>query len=83
MNDFKFRVLEVVRQIPRGKTLSYKMVATQAGNPQAARAVGSIMRTNYDKNVPCHRVIHSDGRIGQYNRGDDKKVELLKTEMVI
>ncbi len=57
----------VVRNIPRGKTLSYKEVASRAGNPRASRAVARIMSQNIDPSVPCHRVIHADGSIGGYN----------------
>ena len=79
--SFAERVRAVVRDIPRGKTMSYSQVAYKAGNPGAARAVGSIMKNNYDKTVPCHRVIRSDGKIGEYNRGGSaKKRALLKAE---
>ncbi|HEY9586361.1 MAG TPA: MGMT family protein [Candidatus Paceibacterota bacterium] len=72
MLKFKERVLKVVKEIPRGKTFSYGEVARCAGNPDAARAVGTIMRNNYDKAVPCHRVIKSNGEVGKYNRGGPK-----------
>lgn len=80
-NNFTKRVLNTVRSIPKGETLSYKDVASVAGSPGAARAVGTIMRKNYDPTVPCHRVIASDGSLGGYNRGGtDKKRKLLKNE---
>ena len=64
--------------------MSYKEVAARAGNPGAARTVGSIMRMNYDKTIPCHRVIRSDGKIGNYNRGGEAaKRALLKKEKAI
>jgi O-6-methylguanine DNA methyltransferase len=63
--------------------MSYGEVAKQAGNPGASRAVGTIMKNNYDPTVPCHRVIRSDGKIGEYNRGGtEKKRALLKAEGV-
>jgi len=63
--------------------MTYKQVATKAGNPRAARAVGSIMRANYDPDIPCHRVIRSDGSIGGYNRGGSRQKErLLRSEKV-
>lgn len=78
---FKERVLQVVREIPKGETLSYADVARRAGSPGAARAVGTIMKGNYDKTVPCHRVIRSDGKIGDYNRGGrERKLKLLEEE---
>ena len=83
-NTFKNHVLSVVRKIPKGKTLSYKEVAALAGNKNASRVVGNIMKNNFDDSVPCHRVIRSDGTIGDYNRGGvRKKTELLKSEGVI
>lgn len=78
---FTEKVLDVVRLIPRGETLSYKEIAVRAGNSGAARRVGTIMKANFDKSVPCHRVIRSDGALGEYNRGGEvKKRALLKEE---
>ena len=51
-----------------------------AGKPKAARAVGAIMRANHDPSVPCHRVVKSDGTLGGYNRGVERKRELLREE---
>ncbi len=67
--SFSDAVRAVVRSIPLGKTLSYKEVAIQAGNPLAFRAVARVMAANYDPTVPCHRVIRADGKMGGYNRG--------------
>lgn len=82
--SFTQRVLGVVSRIPKGKVLTYKEVARKAGNEGASRAVGSIMRQNYDPKVPCHRVIRSDGSVGEYNRGGSrKKYDILKKEGVL
>jgi len=67
-SDFTRRVRDIVRNIPKGKTMTYGEVAYAAGRPGAARAVGTIMAKNDDKSVPCHRVIRSDGKIGGYNQ---------------
>lgn len=81
MKSFADKVRDVVRKIPRGKTMTYKQVAARAGNVNAARAVGAVMRTNFLADVPCHRVIRSDGAIGDYNRGGSKaKREILIKE---
>ena len=81
MKSFADKVRDIVRRIPEGKTMTYKEVAAKAGNPQAARAVGAIMRTNYDDTIPCHRVIKSDGSFGSYNRGGTlRKQEILRRE---
>jgi len=82
-NPFADRVRDVVRQIPRGQTRTYGEVAKAIGYPGAARAVGTVMKNNYDETVPCHRVIRGDGKIGAYNRGGPaKKQALLKSEGV-
>ncbi|NTW90128.1 MAG: MGMT family protein [Candidatus Moranbacteria bacterium] len=82
--SFRKSVLSVVRDIPHGGTMSYGEVARRAGFPRAARAVGSLMRKNFDSMVPCHRVIRSDGRLGEYNRGgEDVKRKLLEKEGVL
>ena len=78
---FTEKVRAIVRKIPKGKTMTYKEVAAKAGNPKAARAVGAIMRTNYDPSIPCHRVIASDGSMRGYNRGGvERKQEMLFEE---
>lgn len=80
-SSFAERVRAVVRKIPKGKTLTYKQVAARAGKPNAARAVGTIMSKNYDPKIPCHRVVRSDGKVGDYNRGGpSKKIELIMME---
>lgn len=78
--QFRERVLAVVKAIPQGETLTYKEVAELAGNQLAARAVGAIMRTNWDPTIPCHRVIRSDGKLGGYNRGMRLKEKRLYAE---
>lgn len=80
---FTQKVLEVVRKIPRGRTLTYKDVAKKAGSPNASRAVGSVLKKNYDPKIPCHRVIRSDRVAGEYNRGRENKIKLLKAEGAI
>ncbi len=80
---FRERVLNIVADIPEGETMTYGQVAELAGSPRAYRAVGSIMKHNYDPSIPCHRVIKADGTLGQYNRGITKKAELLKKEKAI
>ena len=61
MKTFADKVRDVVRKIPKGKTMTYKQVAAKAGNPKAARAVGAVMRSNYLNDVPCHRVVRNNG----------------------
>ncbi|HPA59110.1 MAG TPA: MGMT family protein [Synergistales bacterium] len=81
--EFSRRVLEVVEAIPFGEVLTYGQVAERAGNPKAARAVGSIMRSNpWALFIPCHRVIGSDGSLRGYGgpRGISLKKRLLAFE---
>jgi O-6-methylguanine DNA methyltransferase len=84
-DSFTERVKAIVRKIPKGSVMTYAGVAKQAGSPGAARAVGSIMKANYDKTVPCHRVIRSDGVIGDYNRGGAraKRALLIKEGAIL
>jgi methylated-DNA-[protein]-cysteine S-methyltransferase len=64
---FQRKVLQVCREIPHGKTLTYGQLALQAGAPGAARAVGNVMRNNnIPLVIPCHRVVGSDS-IGGYS----------------
>lgn len=81
--SFYSKVYEVVKKIPKGKVLTYKQVARLAGSPKAFRAVGSAMRNNPDmKNIPCHRVVGSDGKMHGYSAGQGikTKINLLKKE---
>ncbi len=81
MTEFQKSVYNVVRSIPKGETLSYAEVAEQSGHPGAARAVGTLMKKNFDPSVPCHRVICASGRPGEYNRGGEaRKMALLQEE---
>lgn len=81
MKNFKQSVLAIVKQIPAGKTMTYGEVAAMAGSPGAARAVGMIMSQNFNPEVPCHRVIRADGKLGGYNRGGiAQKAKLLEQE---
>ena len=81
MKSFREKVLSVVGKIPKGKVLTYKKVATLAGNKNASRVVGNIMKENFDPKIPCHRVIRSDGKIGGYNLGGvNEKIRLLRKE---
>lgn len=79
---FADAVYGVVSKIPKGETLSYGEVARRAGFPGAARAVGTVMKHNPDTScVPCHRVVLSDGRVGEYAYGGQaKKIARLRAE---
>src|SRR5216117_4403029 len=83
MTRFSDRVLSVVRRIPPGRVATYGEVATLAGRPRAARAVGNIMRGCRRPDVPCHRVIAAGGRLGGYGGHESLKRSLLLAEGVI
>jgi methylated-DNA-[protein]-cysteine S-methyltransferase len=72
-----------ISKIPFGKTKTYKEIAISLGKPNSARAVANACGKNpYPIDIPCHRVIRSDGNIGGYSAagGEKKKLELLKAE---
>ena len=78
--SFNEKCYELLKQIPQGKVTTYHEIAKTLGT-KAWRAVGTAMAKNNNLIVtPCHRVVRSDGSIGQYALGSNKKVELLKEE---
>jgi methylated-DNA-[protein]-cysteine S-methyltransferase len=78
---FRRTVLAQLPDIAYGTTVTYAAIAAAAGNPKAVRAVGSACATNpLPVVVPCHRVVRSDGTIGQYVGGVDAKQTLLTLE---
>jgi methylated-DNA-[protein]-cysteine S-methyltransferase len=78
---FRRLVLSRLSAITYGHTVSYAQVAAAAGNPKAVRAVGTACATNpLPIVVPCHRVVRSDGSLGQYVGGADTKKVLLTLE---
>lgn len=79
-SDFQQKYWDLLNQIPYGTTLTYKALATLAGNDKASRAAGAACRTNpVPVIVPCHRVVSSSGLRG-YAGGLDKKETLLALE---
>jgi methylated-DNA-[protein]-cysteine S-methyltransferase len=81
VGGFRRAVLFHLREIPYGRTESYAAVARAAGNPAAVRAAGSACARNpLPVVVPCHRVVRSDGTIGQYGGGPAMKAALLQME---
>lgn len=74
-------VYDLLRKIPAGKVTTYGDLAKALGNPSASRIIGSIIGKNPNPiQVPCHRVIMSDGKLGGYAYGTAKKKELLEKE---
>ena len=80
-SDFQRRALTRLRSVPPGAVISYQGLAAALGHPDAQRAVGNTMASNpIPIFVPCHRVIKSDGTIGNYGGGVKRKLVLLRTE---
>ncbi|MCS3778608.1 methylated-DNA--[protein]-cysteine S-methyltransferase [Tsukamurella ocularis] len=80
-HGFRQLVQSRLPDIGYGTTLSYKQVAELVGSPAAVRAVGTACATNpLPVVVPCHRVVKSDGGIGQYVGGVEAKAALLELE---
>ena len=82
---FRERVLEVVRQVPPGRVVSYGQVALWAGSPRAARQVGGVLfgLRDADGDVPWQRVVNARGGISTYKVGaGELQVALLRAEGV-
>jgi len=78
---FQQRVWRELTRIPRGETITYAELAKRIGAPGAVRAVGSACGANPTALVvPCHRVIRSDGGLGGYRWGLERKATLLQSE---
>ena len=88
-NNFNEKVYSLLRKVPKGKVTTYKFLAEKLGT-KAYRAVGQAMRCNpYAPNVPCHRVVKSDGSIGGFmgktnknSKEVKKKIKMLEMEGV-
>ena len=81
VRGFNRRVLEETSRIPFGSVSTYREVAGMAGSPRASRAAGNALGRNpVPIVVPCHRVVHSDGGLGGYTGGLERKRMLLRIE---
>ena len=80
---FQEAVWRALTGIPRGEVLTYSEVASLVGRPKAVRAVGSACGANpVALLVPCHRVVASDGSLGGYRWGVERKARILSAEGV-
>jgi len=78
---FQRRALKRLCTVPPGSVVTYATLAAAIGAPSSQRAVGNTMASNpLPVYVPCHRVIRSDGTIGNYGGGVDRKLKLLRAE---
>jgi methylated-DNA-[protein]-cysteine S-methyltransferase len=80
-HGFRRAVLEWLPRVPYGETVSYAQLAGDVGSPRAVRAVGTACATNpLPLVIPCHRVVRTDGSLGNYIGGVDTKRQLLRLE---
>lgn len=81
VSPFQQRVLEVVAGIPWGQVRTYAWVAKEVGRPRAVRAVAQALARNpVPLFLPCHRVVASNGSLGGYALGVERKASLLRAE---
>ena len=81
LTEFERAVLRKALEIPRGEVRTYAWIAREIGHPAAVRAVGSALRRNpVPILIPCHRVVRSDGSVGQYALGASAKGQILSAE---
>ena len=79
--SFQKKVWDAIQRIPYGEVSSYKWIAEQIGKPKAVRAVGSAVGANPVSILrPCHRVVRSNGALGGYGGGLERKHQLLTLE---
>jgi len=86
LTEFQKLVLKETLNIEKGEVLTYKQLAERIGHGKAYRAVGSALKINpLAPMIPCHRVIRSDGTLGNYSGtgGSRRKRELLASENAI
>ena len=80
--SFNKSCYKILRKVPKGKVTTYKEIARSLRS-KAYRAVGNAMNKNpYSPEVPCHRVIKSNGEVGGFASGTRKKISMLKKEGV-
>ena len=80
---FQINVWQDLLSIPLGKVTTYLNIAQRIGNPRAARAVGQAVGSNPVMGIiPCHRVICSNGKLGGFHWGIDKKIKILNKETI-
>ena len=82
-SEFQILVWKEIAKIPHGQTRTYKQLAIAIGKPNSSRAVANACGKNpYAPDIPCHRVIRSDGLVGGYSGhgGQKKKKDLLEKE---
>ena len=81
MNFFEL-AYKTVRLVPKGRVTTYSSVAKFLGNPRGSRAVGWAMRVCPYPDVPCHRVVRSDGFVSGFSEDVKRRIQKLRKEQV-
>ena len=82
--NFQLKVWEALLRVPTGYLASYSSLAIMAGKPNAQRAIGTAMANNdIAFLIPCHRVIKSNGEVGQYRWRTERKLAMLGFERAL
>ena len=93
LSPYQQAILRILAEVPKGKVTTYGDLAKELArrdpkwSPRASRAVGTTMRNNLcGPQIPCHRVVKSDGSIGNFRGGEegavDEKIRMLREEGV-
>lgn len=82
ITPFQYRIYQLLKRVPKGKVTTYAALAKALGGGSLmARAVGNALNKNpFAPKVPCHRVVKSDGTLGGFALGTEKKKEILEKE---
>ena len=84
MHQFTESAVEIIKSIPKGKVLTYGLVASMAGNPRGARQVARILHSMSRKHgLPWHRVVNSEGQISLSEPYNEEQRILLESEGII
>ena len=84
MTEFQSQCYEALKKVPKGKVITYSGLAAMIGRPKAHRAVGSTMNKNpFAPEVPCHRVVKSNGDLGGFATDIKVKIKRLQDEGVM
>jgi methylated-DNA-[protein]-cysteine S-methyltransferase len=82
ISPFARRCYQLVAQIPKGRVTTYKALAEAMGT-RGYQAIGRALNANpHLVTIPCHRIVHQDGRLGGYAAGVEQKRQLLESEGV-
>jgi methylated-DNA-[protein]-cysteine S-methyltransferase len=81
ITKFQQLVYGATKKIPKGKVSTYREIARAIKRPRSARAVGNALNCNpFAPQVPCHRVVRSDGTVGGFADGSKEKIKILRKE---